>query len=312
MNMPLDDFAKIFELADDEISALQRILATPAIMKIAEDIAETTLIPERPAPLPEYPESPELSEAFFAAAYLSCDASRQHFKRLGIPDAVWQETMTDFKLWLRHEIRYHQLYGLGPRSRHWETKILRGGIIRLGRLECELENHYRFADLKTADGKVILSAGDPVINLHIPAAGPMDIAECGKSMRRMAEFFALHRPDYQWKGFLCESWLLDLQLRPMLPPDSNILKFQGLGHNYIIQESDDIIFRIFGYDDPAAMTDPTGLQRQVWEFICSGNHFRSSGMFLPRHIAETAEFDPERIAEKIAAITLIPESQPVR
>ncbi len=287
----MEFFAQVSELSARESDALRTIIADRSVMAMAETIAEECFFPGN-APAPHvFPESADLSRAWFAAAFLSFKASRDHYRSLGFPDEVWRDTMTDLKVWLRNEERNRGVIGLGPLARSWEPSLYHGAVTRHGRLECNTECHYEHEPLREDNGQIILEPGDAVINLHIPEDGPLDLGECSASLRRIARFFAQCRPDYPWKGFLCESWLLDRQLLAMLPPRSHIADFQALGQHYIMYPTDSTLFRIFGTADPFAIANPTSLQRNAARFLKAGGHFIEEGMFIPRAAIETADFD---------------------
>ena len=291
MSFTLEDFARIARLNPAELLALRRITENNDRMALAREIADKCFIAPQAEPLPKFPESPELAEAWFGAAWLSLDASREHYWRRGIPRTVWLDSMTDLRLWLQNELRNRGTIGLGPLGRPWQAALYRGDVTRHGRLECNSEFFYRHETLRDEHGQELLAPGDAVINLHIPEDGPMDFASCGASMRRMAEFFACWKPHYEWKGFLCESWLLDRQLHALLPARSNILKFQTLGRHYPTGEPSDAVFRIFGYAAPESVVNPTTLQQSAAKFLREGGKFVPEGMFIPREAVEEVDFD---------------------
>ena len=291
-----EEFATICELNAREADALRRILSEPRILATAEAIARACFFPGG-ADTPPAPESADLSRAWFAAAYLSFGHSRDCFRALGFPDAVWRDTMTDLKVWLRNEARNRGVIGLGPLARPWEVELYHGRVTRHGRLECNTEFQYGHEPLLDDSRRVLLAPGAPVINLHIPEDGPLDLAECSASLKRIDRFFAQCRPDYAWQGFLCESWLLDRQLLPMLPPGSNIARFQALGRHYPMHPTDDTIFRIFGTAAPTAIARPTSLQASAARFLQNGGQFIEEGMFIPRDAIEAVDFDLTRLPD---------------
>lgn len=283
MSISVEEFARRCRLNDREIAALHDILADKAVMDMAERIAERCFCSEEVLSAPEFPESKELSKAWFAACYLGAEYAEKHYEKRGYPLEVLYESMSDLSAWLRNTERNYGVIGISHHARMWETRVFEGAVIRFGRLECNSEHFYSRNDLCDDEGNVILKNGDAVINMHIPEDGPMDIDECKKSMQRMREFFEKYRSDYDWKGFLCESWLLDTQLRDMLPENSNIIKFQDLGYRYDISEYEGTIFRVFGTTPPEEVKNPTTLQRNVQAFLKAGGKFRCEGLFIPRN-----------------------------
>lgn len=281
MSISVEEFSLRCKLNDQETSALREILADKKIMQMAENIAGSCFYPEKRGEPPEYPESDELSKAWFAACYLGAGAAERHYAAKGIPQEVLIESMSDLGIWLRNAKRNYNVIGL-RQARPWEADVFHGNVMRFGRLECNYAHYYTRDPICDKDGKVLLQNGDAVINMHIPEDGPMDMDECRKSMERMRAFFAEYRKGYDWKGFLCESWLLDTQLRAMLPENSNIVKFQDIGYRYDISEYEGTVFRIFGTRDPETIENPTSLQRNALAFMKAGGKFRCEGLFIPR------------------------------
>ncbi len=295
MDSIFDSFIQICELNERESAALREILQDATVMELADVIARECFFPGGGTP-PQFDNDEDMiSKAWFGATFLSFESSRERYRQLGFPEEVWRESMTDLKIWLRYTERNYGVIGIWRNPRTWQMAIYRGEVTRHGRLECNTEYNYTRERLLDADGNSVLEHGDAVINIHIPEEGPMDMASCGKSIKRMADFFAKYRPDYKWEGVLCESWLLDRQLLPLLPKTSNIAKFQALGQHYIIEPTDATIWRIYGTKDPFAIENPTSLQRNMLNFIKDGGTFIEEGMFIPRRKIEAAGYELSRL-----------------
>ncbi|MCI5778702.1 MAG: acyltransferase domain-containing protein [Lentisphaeria bacterium] len=279
------EFAAASRLEEDEIAALQAILADGKLAAAGRELAARCMVPD-PGKLPEAPEGGDFSRIRYAAAFFAAPKIPEFFAEYGFPERVMLETMTDLVVWLRNEKKHRGICGLNVRAWEWQVELYRARVTRHGRLECNSEWIYNRETLKDAAGNVLLRPGDAVINLHIPEDGPMRMEDCFASMRRMVDFFAKYRPQVDWKGFLCESWLLDRQLRAMLPGHSNIVKFQDLGPHYPVHETRDSVFRIFGTPeaDPEAVPNPTSLQRNAAKFIREGGRFMEEGMFIPKSV----------------------------
>ncbi|NLF85498.1 MAG: DUF5596 domain-containing protein [Lentisphaerae bacterium] len=72
-----------------------------------------------------------------------------------------------------------------------------------------------------------LTAGDPVLNLHIPAAAPLDFDACRDSFVQAASFYPRHFPELGTpRAVVCGSWLFNPGLCDILPETSNIVRFQ--------------------------------------------------------------------------------------
>ena len=93
-----------------------------------------------------------------------------------------------------------------------------------------------------------ITKGDPMMEIHIPAVGPLDQEECLKSIERAKEFFAKYDPDYQYRYFTCHSWLLDTSLKQLLGETSNIIRFQNMFAVLHEEKSDAILRYVFRWD----------------------------------------------------------------
>lgn len=292
--MTPEHFSELSKLNPEESAALIEILKDPHLAEWAHLIAEQCFIPEEPGKEPELPEGNDLSKAWFAAAYFGADSAVKHYRKKGIPAEVLYETMTDITAWLRNTKRNRGVIGIGY-GRTWQAILYHGTVTRHGRLECNTESFYSGPEWKSEDGTVLVREGDPVIQLHIPEDGPMYLVSCGKSMKRMSDFFAETFPSYDWKGFHCVSWLFDPQLIPMLSKQSNILKFFSLGYTDPVDIISDTKFRIFGTTEPDAVKDPTSLQRAAAAFLRSGGVFKEGALFIPRRSIESVDYNLEKL-----------------
>ncbi|MDA0337951.1 MAG: acyltransferase domain-containing protein, partial [bacterium] len=66
----------------------------------------------------------------------------------------------------------------------------------------------------------VLTAGDPILEVHIPAGGGMTPAHCHSSMQQALTFFPQYFPDRPFVGFACGSWILNPELAQIYRPDS--------------------------------------------------------------------------------------------
>ncbi len=230
------------------------------------------------------------------------------------PMSMWEEIRTDVAIWVAHQQENYGFVGLQWRIFSWEVGVFTGKTVQLGRLQCNTS--YTFEEpfsvyRNPADGAVRLAEqspgsswtcelapGDPVINLHIPASGGMDIDACRQSIRRMTEFFAHFLPDYNYRAFFCESWLLDRQLQDLLPPHSNIVRFQQLGHLFDHSPESETIWRVFGEkgvrEGVNAVSHRTSMQKSLAEFVNRGGKFHSGGLIILRDEVDSAILDAPR------------------
>lgn len=79
--------------------------------------------------------------------------------------------------------------------------------------------------LSKSDWEKVISPGDPVISIHIPANCNFSSEVLDKTFTEIKEFMNKYFPDYNYKAIYCHSWLLDPQLEHLLSSETNIVKF---------------------------------------------------------------------------------------
>lgn len=138
----------------------------------------------------------------------------------------------------------------------------------------------REVHLAACEWAQVLTPGDATINLHIPAGPPMSHDACGRSFEKALEFFPRHFPEKPYVVFCCGSWLLNGELEKLLPPDSNILRFQREFYLFPIGLGPDSVFwRVFNGipKDLAKAPRDTALRRAILDYALAGNKFRPTG-----------------------------------
>ena len=143
--------------------------------------------------------------------------------------------------------------------------------------------------LPADDWKLVLSPGDPTLDMHIAAGEPMDFDACGDSIRRALEFFPRHFPERPFVALTCFSWLLDAQFEHLLPRTSNLVRFQKEVYLFPIPfNGESTVATVFGRRmvaawrgrDFAALPRATTMQRAFAAHLERGGHFRGGGCFL--------------------------------
>ena len=169
-----------------------------------------------------------------------CEETARRYRERGIPEEILTDTLRDIPRWTAEWTNVKGELFLG------ELEWLKGSVglqlFKLGRLQfC--------ADKAECDvPRYGIRKGDPVLAVHIPADGKLDIAACRASMERAKEFFAKYFPDFAPKAFTCHSWLLDDSLKAYLPDTSNILRFGDLFTKVRADESNALLRYIFRWD----------------------------------------------------------------
>ena len=78
--------------------------------------------------------------------------------------------------------------------------------------------------------------------------GPLDKAECLKSVELAKKFFAKYFPDFKYEHFTTDTWLLDTTINDLLKPGSNIIVFQEMFHIVERKKSDEILRYVFKWN----------------------------------------------------------------
>lgn len=139
--------------------------------------------------------------------------------------------------------------------------------------------------LSGREWRQVLAPGDPTLDIHIPTGSPMNYDACGESLRQALAFFPRHFPDKPFVGFSCFSWILDAQFEQLLPPCSNLVRFQKEVYLFPIKGgSGGVINTVFGFGlnlaDLPRFPRRTTMQRAFAAHLERGGHFRGGGCFL--------------------------------
>lgn len=77
-----------------------------------------------------------------------------------------------------------------------------------------------------SDWELALQRGDAILDIHIPRSGPFTVDACRDSIHCAQAFFAEQFPQQPVKALFCHTWFFTPQLQQILPPHSNIVRFQ--------------------------------------------------------------------------------------
>ena len=149
-----------------------------------------------------------------------CEALQAAYREKGISDEIFWDNLGDLKAWFDVWSKLKGELYLGEVPWLWYTFTLR--IIKLGRLQ------FKPMVLQDDVSEAGLKSGDCVLDIHIPARGALTTDECLASLDFARKFFSEYYPDFDYKCFVCYSWLLDTGLSDLLGEGSNILGFQRL------------------------------------------------------------------------------------
>ena len=157
----------------------------------------------------------------------------------------------------------------------WYRLLYEGRRFELGRLQFEI---IGFPMEKYSKGNTVITKGMPIINVHIPSSGRLDIEDVKKSLKAATEFFTLK---YDGKFFFfCESWLLYPKYKSLFKVSKNITDFASLFDIFdtIEQEKFEDGWRIFNTEelsDINKLPNDTSLRRAFIEYMKNGGSFGS-------------------------------------
>ena len=163
------------------------------------------------------------------------DEMKLHYEKIGADESIFLDSAVDIVRWCDAWSETKGELFLGELN--WLSSVFTAKIIKLGRLQ------FCFAKEAHTIEKYGIKEGDTVLAIHIPAAGPLLLEECKKSIDMARELFPKHFPDVEFKCFTCHSWLLDPTHKEIMKPESNILAFQTL---FDIVDKD-VSESLFGY-----------------------------------------------------------------
>ncbi len=149
----------------------------------------------------------------------------EYHRSLGIPEAISQATLAD----LGRNVRVHRKReGVGGLGVMWWLMLhFRGVIFQLGRLQFELQHASKEIVASMREHGLEADESTNVLSIHIPDfMGPMGHDACSESIDQAVVFFNEYYPEWPVEFGVCNSWLLDPQLREFLKPSSNIIRFQ--------------------------------------------------------------------------------------
>ena len=191
--------------------------------------------------------------------------AKETYHSLGISEEIYVDTMAAFSRFVRENMESYGFYGFN--RGFWTTRQVSCKLFRIGQLEYELT---------ALDGA-------PIVSLHIPTDVDLRHEILRPSLAEgLAEFFRIF-PEYADKPVYCHSWLLSPLLKDMLPPTSNILRFQEMFDIAPDEKpSNDVLLWVF--KNPKLpkedLPENSSLQRKLKRFLLAGNQFLEGKGYL--------------------------------
>ncbi|MCO5218490.1 MAG: acyltransferase domain-containing protein [Thermomicrobiales bacterium] len=248
---------------------------------------------ERPVPFAPLADFNDPQTRYFYVQLLAAclPSARTTLAARGIPEEIIQATLAD----LGRNVRVHRKReGVGGLGVQWWLMLhFRGMIFQLGRLQFERQLASEEVVASMQQHGIEASSETHVLSVHIPDfMGPMDQQACDDAIRKATEFFPRYFPDWPVEYAVCNSWLLDPQLKAILKPESNIIKFQD---RYELADgqydaSESVMQFVFGKHmrDIDTITPSSSLERGVIQKLRDGGSWygREGWFALPQASAD--------------------------
>ena len=191
--------------------------------------------------------------------------ARKTYRSLGLSEEIYYDTMGCFSRFVREHRESYGSYGFD--RGFWTVRQVSCRLLRIGQLEYEL----------------IRLEGYPVISLHIPTDVRLLTPLLRQSWEDAMTLLGRVFPEYENAPVYCHSWLLSPTLAELLPPESNIRKFQA---SFAVTPLDTpctgVIQWVFKNPTlpPDQYPENTSLQRKLKAFLLAGGTFADAKGFL--------------------------------
>lgn len=191
--------------------------------------------------------------------------AKAEYARLGLDHTIYIDTMGCFSRFVREHMESFGSYGFD--RGFWTVRQVSRKLFRVGQLEYEL----------------VRREGRPVISLHIPTDVTLRTPLLRQSWEDATELLGRVFPEYENAPIYCHSWLLSPTLEGLLPPDSNIRRFQAsFDITPLPAPCTGVIQWVFKNVNlpPDRYPEDTSLQRKLKAYLLSGGVFADAKGWL--------------------------------
>lgn len=150
----------------------------------------------------------------------------------------------------------------------WLPLYAKGRIFRIGAFQFELRD-FR---------------GEKAIGVHIPKGTKLEVLENLLNFKEALEFFNKYYSEYDFKYFVCESWLLNPHIEEIMGRKTNITRFGDMFERFEMEEEEFgvyiSVFNVLEPKDIDSLVEETTLQKGIKKYIKDGNKFKDYGGFI--------------------------------
>lgn len=190
--------------------------------------------------------------------------TKEKYDELGIDFKIFADTVKDIGIWCSNN------GNRGLKNYNWIRNHVRAELFKIGRLQFQI---YKCDNVTLNYGKLPFKLGDNLVYIHIPQGEKLIYEDCIKSVKSAIYFFDEYFPDYNFRYFFCESWLIYQGNIRFMNPDSNIIKFSNLFEiAYSLDIDCQAIERIFGKRKiiKSRYDENTSLRKSAKNYILNG------------------------------------------
>lgn len=157
-----------------------------------------------------------------AVTLLLAERTKNEYSELGLSETVFWDTMSDIRIWEHNYFVKKGRHGIGELG--WLKNHFKLEIFRLGRLQFQ---KTKLSDplFKSVNG---IRLGESALFVHIPQSEPLAPEKAKSSFLEANRFFETYFPDFHYRLYFTETWLLYGKNRLFMKEGCNILKFSEL------------------------------------------------------------------------------------
>ena len=202
------------------------------------------------------------------AVLLTCgDVVKENFEKQNYSDELCWESSVDIKCKANETKDLCGFYGVSPFF--WGVRVLRGELVKLGRLEFE----ERESDFDFTVNGFSIKKGDIVLGMHIPTGGRMTPQEIDESFELAYNFY--NKKYDGWMIVRCGSWIVYPPFQKLFKEGSNLWHFaKRFKMVHSIEDPEfKAAWRIFNTRDisnPDALPQDSSLRKAIAEYLKNG------------------------------------------
>lgn len=201
--------------------------------------------------------------------------TKELYKKENLSDDLYSDNMKDIDIWTNKYENINGTKGLYKEHFNWIDSILEMRVIKLDRLQFELldktDKNFDLIPEKHKKNSIL-------VNVHIREDGKLTPSACEASYKTAWNYYKSKGLSFEEIIFTCYSWLLNSDLKLLLPENSNIIQFQKKYKFLSFKENEEksqIIERVFGLGNEKLenCSQNTILQKNLKKFWEKGYKF---------------------------------------